>query len=451
VDAPTRALVNPNQRYGGPTSRARPTRGGRRPPRGGRRPPSRAVVKPKPRGGRRPPSRAVVKPKPRGGQSPPSRAVVKPKPRGGRSPTSRALVKPKPRGGRRPPTRALVTTNQIVKPEMKTMATAGSSVAQACPYEKCSGLFQGYFLPSEDTFKVMTGGVELFKDTKIGACVSVKKMSVAVRTFKNVDSMEEFNRYRANEVDVSGSVSSVALSFTASVATSTSSSSSLQSRFHSSMMDIKMPSHSIDVNSKCYNTKLNWREEFLRGIDSLPLIAQKDVHIVANWVKYKDFLKTHGSHIMTHQTLGSRFQKFESSTSSATSSSHELEVKICAELEGTTKSVGWSVKGCAKYSESESKKAESKVSKGETYIRGGTVESKNALIKEVSKKTLDGFIDSAHLGHEAIGYKFKPIWLLLKNLYKDCKKGSKDCERYQKAVTLQATYEGESMFCCLYF
>src|SRR5262249_38608146 len=65
---------------------------------------------------------------------------------------------------------------------------------------------------------------------------------------------------------------------------------------------------------------------------------------------------------------------------------------------------------------------------------------------------LDDFIDAAPQGDQAIRFIFKPIWGLLYGIYEPaCAKagpGSDACKNLQRAVTLQAAYEGWTAIGC---
>jgi hypothetical protein len=152
------------------------------------------------------------------------------------------------------------------------------------------------------------------------------------------------------------------------------------------------------------------------------------------------------------QMIGSRFEQWESSMSSDSEIENTLKAKACAEVEGVQSGGGWSVKGCAAYSKEEKEKALKTQSKSLMVVMGGTEETRAALTKNVNEENLNKFIDSAANGSQAVRFIFKPIWDLLIAIYTPgCSasgKGSTDCKFLQRAINLQAAYEGWTAVGC---
>jgi hypothetical protein len=155
---------------------------------------------------------------------------------------------------------------------------------------------------------------------------------------------------------------------------------------------------------------------------------------------------------MLQQLIGSRFEQWTSSESSESRIGQILEAKACAQVEGVQTGGGWSVASCASYTREEKEKALKQQSYDKTIVAGGSPATRGALLKDVNKATLDAFIDSAAASNEAVRSTFAPVWLILIDLYSiKCAKagrGSKDCANLQRAVNLQATYEGWAAIGC---
>jgi hypothetical protein len=190
---------------------------------------------------------------------------------------------------------------------------------------------------------------------------------------------------------------------------------------------------------------------FLATFEALPNITEAKAEN-PSWQAYDSFLKRFGSHVQVSQDVGSRFRRWVSSSDAAVTSASTLEAKACAEVEGITQAgSGWSARGCAAYNTSE-KEASMKASSFDfPLIQGGTFESRAAIIKDLNKTTLDAFIDSAMNGTQAIGYEFRGIWVYLGHLYTVACQAAPNgaaCSNVQRAVNLQAYYEGIQALGC---
>ncbi|OPX95998.1 MAG: MAC/Perforin domain protein [Syntrophorhabdus sp. PtaB.Bin006] len=323
----------------------------------------------------------------------------------------------------------------------------------ACPEGICSGLGNAFYLPRMNALSVKTGGNSFFVKSKLGECARLSKVSQNSRSFETADSMEKLSSYVMAEADLSGSYHTAALTVKGSVEAMTSSSSNVTTTFHSTHMDINVTTHSIDFqqDSTCFSES-NIDKSFLNHFESLALIDPSQVGSASSWQPYVQFLSDQGSHIMMQQQIGSRFQQWESSVSTEYDLENKLKAKACAQVEGTQGGGGWSVKGCAAYSKEDKEKALKTSSKSLNVVLGGTGTSRANLTKEVSKANLDAFIDSATKGDQATRFIFKPIWDLLISIYTPpCSrdgKGSKACANLQRAVNLQAAYEGWTAIGC---
>ncbi len=172
----------------------------------------------------------------------------------------------------------------------------------------------------------------------------------------------------------------------------------------------------------------------------------------ASWAPYINFLRQ-GSHVVTQQLLGSRFQQWESSSAESAVAISTLKAKACATVEGIDETGGgWSVRGCQGYSEAQKRSAATTQSSDHTVILGGGSEARNNLLKGVTKETLDAFIDSADAATQPIQFLYKPVWeILISTYHGSCSKdgkGSAACDNLQRAYNLQAAYEAQIALHC---
>ncbi|MDD9944652.1 MAG: MAC/perforin domain-containing protein [Myxococcales bacterium] len=329
--------------------------------------------------------------------------------------------------------------------------TAGAAAATrqespACPGGICPGIGNSFYLPAINALEVRTGGTEVFKNRSLdGGCIQLSGAALSDRNFNSADSMQKLISKTMTELDMTGSYRDKALTVEGTAQAMTGSSSHLTTEFHSTHMDITAVTHVVDFldNDECSGAD-NLSQEFLKQFSSLAAIDPKAVENSAQWYPYVQFLEDFGSHVMMQQYIGSRFQQWESSTSSTDGIEWKLEAKACGMVEGTQLGGGWSVSACANFTEEEIAEAMRLSTASRRLILGGTDSTRAELLKEVSKNTLDEFIDSAENGDQPVRFAYKPIWHFLYRAYSPgCQEGDPDsCENLQRAANLQAAYEG---------
>lgn len=353
-------------------------------------------------------------------------------------------------------------TGTAYQPQIR--ATSGSKAdvpkgsKPACPKGVCTGLGNGFYLPTDTTDSIISGGTEVFIDRSLGNCATWHNSESSSRNFEQTDSMENLVDQEMSSFGLTGSYKTKVLSVAGDVQLKTKHASDITDTFHSVHMDIKMGKHVVDFKkdpNTCY-TASNLNGKFLKQFEALPAMSPSNVGNSTQWAAYVTFLRTFGSHIMTQQVIGSRFQQWESSTLKDEKIEDTLKAKACAEVEGTSAGGGWSVKGCAAYNKKEKLEASRFTAEDKVIVMGGSLEARGDLIKDRTKENLDAFIDSADSGSQAIEFRFAPIWEVLVVTYQqECQRQlskkmvpAPACENLQRAVTLQAAYEGWTAVKC---
>jgi hypothetical protein len=325
---------------------------------------------------------------------------------------------------------------------------AAETTTPACPDGICRGLGHGFFLPEINGFDPPSTGNNFFVDARLGSCASLSPpREAATRQFESTESMRELVRRTTAGFDLDASYTTARLTAKTSVSLRTGGDATTTERMTSANIDITTPTRNVDFNLRardCFN-KDNVDPADVKQFESLPLIAPERVNQRSAWVQYETYLRRSGSHIMVRQQLGSRFQQWESSNSSASDILNTLKAKACLAVEkkdATNK--GWSVDGCADYSEEQRIKASQTNSQSRQIVLGGTHRTRVALTQGVTKESVDAFIASASRGDEPIRFGFRPIWELWIQIYSPlCKgDGSRDCGNLQRAYDLKTAYEG---------
>jgi hypothetical protein len=206
----------------------------------------------------------------------------------------------------------------------------------ACPNTLCPGLGNGFYLPNINARSINTNGRIFFQDRKLGGCAVLSDVSQNFRQFVAADSMQNFVSQSMVEANLNGSYKTAVLSVKGSVEAMTGHSSDVTTKFNTTHMEIDVITHVVDFqqNSTCWSEK-NIDPEFLNRFTSLALIGSANVGAASSWTPYIQFLETQGSHVMMQQQIGSAFQQWESSSSQESDIANTLQIKGCAQVEGT--------------------------------------------------------------------------------------------------------------------
>jgi len=162
-----------------------------------------------------------------------------------------------------------------------------------------------------------------------------------------------------------------------------------------------------------------------------------------------------GSHYLNQLEYGSRFQIWESTDQSSSETTNLLKVKACMSVEAGSAQAGSNIAACSAVTSEDISKAKNLSSTNKKVIKGGTDEARKNLVNSATKANMDAFIQTAGKATQAINWHYKPIWETLKSEYglaceRSGSPSSRDCQDYQRALNLQAAYEGVAAWGCEY-
>lgn len=320
----------------------------------------------------------------------------------------------------------------------------GQKPPTACPNGICAGLGNAFYLPDRNILDSLTGGRQIFIDRKLGSCIDFNPRKSGERQFDYYKDTFDFLSSTAGSAGVEASYNTMQLTLRGTFQGTTGYNLEGRQDIESLALDITTTIGFLDFSIKsdpCWS-EANLDPKLKSAFLALPLIDAPADSVA--WKPYIDFFVAWGTHIMTQQTLGSRFQQWESVQSAERVSQNTLQMKACADVEGLSEGGGWSLKTCGAYSADQKKAASQVATQERRKIVGGTGETRLALVDDVTPQTLKAFISSADQADEAVAYQFTPIWKLFFALYGDnCTAAkSQGCKNYQVALNLEAAYEG---------
>ena len=181
----------------------------------------------------------------------------------------------------------------------------------------------------------------------------------------------------------------------------------------------------------------------LKDLEALPLIVKSPWH-KNSWKAYDVFLHTYGSHFVTSVERGSSIKQTTFAQSSEAYSQRDFQVKSCVSLSGPTEVGKVGVQACANVSKTEISKTTSMNTIDKLIVRGGTKETRNALLKKRSKELIEQLLNEAGESPAAVEHTFREIWDVLQSRF------TIGSENYIRAINLQYYYLGFLNYGCEY-
>jgi hypothetical protein len=327
----------------------------------------------------------------------------------------------------------------------------------ACQNGVCPGLGRLFYLPDVNAISSNTGGRQFFKVDPSLTQDKCAKLSSPINTsldqFTQYQGMSSFVNSVNSSSNLSGDVKVASLSMKATAELVTGFESKASSSAGTIVFDRSYLTSVVDLQDidQCMSVE-NIDPTVLQAFARLPSLSLNSFIEDGSWNPYIEFLKNHGSHIITQSTFGSRFQIWESNSSSSSETLKLLEAKACVELNGTSGEDTLAIAGCSAYDQNTRQQAASTSSNQFVVIRGGDDATRKALQNHVTSANMDAFINKADVSDQAVRWEYTPVWRVFQRIYQPlCSqngKDSQDCVNYQNAVNLEAAYSGFMAWSC---
>ena len=182
-------------------------------------------------------------------------------------------------------------------------------------------------------------------------------------------------------------------------------------------------------------------KNLVEDFERLPMTISKP-WLANSWKAYSVFLETYGSHVVTSVKRGASIRQTTFAESSKSYSQRDFQVKSCVSLAGPTSVGKVGVNVCANVSKEEEDKANSIDTDNKIVLRGGTLETRNALMGDRTEKLIEKFLNEAGKSDSAIEHTFRSLWNILQSRF------GIHSDNYVRAVNLQYYYLGYLNYGC---
>lgn len=270
--------------------------------------------------------------------------------------------------------------------------------------------------------------------------MNLSKNCTGTNTHPNIDSGNSFydNTYSFySSLAIESSISaefSADFTMGASLDATTKSISGVNRRVRGITFNSYSRASSDFLHRSCFKAKLD--HTLQKDFEALAAVVDNPSP-ESSWYDYKAFFTTYGSHMVKEVSYGSSLYQHAFSDSEKQYTQKQLQTKACA-------SIGFklSVSICQGVTE-EDINSISSLAMSECFVaRGGTAETQAKLYVDRSNKMIAQFLSEATT-HHPVKYKFVPIWVILKNMYRHT-------EHFAKAINMEAYYKGYLNYGCGY-
>lgn len=329
----------------------------------------------------------------------------------------------------------------------------------ACSQNGCPVIGKAYFIPDLPDVNNPRGGYTIFNTDALTTCTNTATSTTASRKFTNYNNMQELLATFSSSTMLGGGLYELSYSLGGEITGQFNQSSTNTSNFLATVLDITYITHEVwlqkDSNCWAVGSLDSSQNGFLGTFQSLPVnfldLQPKTTGSDSFWIAYTRLLKNFGSHVATHGDIGSRFQQWESTAGQTAITLQQLQAKACADAEGPM-GTGWSVNSCQGFDTATKSQATTLNATSTKVIQGGTDVTRQALLMNASAETLNAFISASSVGAGFVDFEYTPIWTLLQEIYSvPCSQqgtGSVACDNFQRAIMLQAAYEGYLAHSC---
>jgi hypothetical protein len=323
-----------------------------------------------------------------------------------------------------------------------------------CPKGLCPMLGKGYDtrgINLNDATKIPPGK-QVFIASKLNLltnqkCFIYDKLGTVKHDSTTTKDTSETIKHFANETSASINlpIDTVLIKATADATTKQDSSKSSDIQTASIKFESQDGQVEFVDSDTCRTNNIN--PSLVKDFFNLPINIQNPDSITS-WVKYEQFFKKWGTHVVVKIIFGSRMEVWDSMTGNTSDITNTLLAKVCASIVRkkpppaaapdavvTTPppDSNLSIQACNTTTKTDQEKASKLDTKHSVIVLGGEKTARNRLATFKDMATdganVTAFLDSSEDANQASGYFFTPIWEIITNVFASkCNTDKKFCD-----------------------
>ncbi|KAJ7392548.1 hypothetical protein OS493_012220 [Desmophyllum pertusum] len=225
----------------------------------------------------------------------------------------------------------------------------------------------------------------------------------------------------------------------------TMSKSSKTSNVSGTSLIVQALTEKIHVDKNCLEDDQvsTLQKRFVKKFERLPLKIKKP-WLKNSWKRYRNILKSYGSHVLMSETRGSSIRQMTFAESSKSYSERDLQVKACTSLAGPTPVGKLNISACSNVSQNELSRASKVSTSDKLNMIGGRRETKSKLVNKRTPELIEQLMNEADDSPSPVERTFRAVWNILQARFKE---GSPNNIR---AANLEYFYLGFLNYGCRY-
>ncbi len=272
----------------------------------------------------------------------------------------------------------------------------------------------GFFLPEKDIKNgIFTSGKSIFKSIPV-QCVATERLAISDENSHFYEDTGSFMTSFSTSTGISASYrSTFFLGVTVDVTTNSVDKSNRQIR--GSSLAIKSLNKQDFLKDDCIDS-LELDSSFVNDFKSLRATIS-DPSQQSSWFQYNNFIKRYGTHLIKVVRYGSSLTQETYSKKTNNYSQRDFKIRACADISGSAGPGKYEVGVCSGVSSSEEKGSQTFSMNSHLVVKGGSTETRSALIKKRSASLVEAFLNAGKSSNSPVEYQFHAIAELLLNRF----------------------------------
>lgn len=280
----------------------------------------------------------------------------------------------------------------------------------------------------------------MFKKDKLAACSLAKKKPIASQSFTFFKNTQSFYSSLVTTFKFGFTLSAgFTLGFTLDYVSKRI--SAVNRTVAGNMLEIKASTYQSTLYDDCIMNVKNFEPSFLSDFAQLPTQIDRPWW-PTSWMRYEAFLKKYGSHMVSSVIYGASIKQMAFAESKSEYTERDFQVNCCLQLGGSAEAISVDINICVGITKDEIKRVRHMAMSDSLIIRGGSDETRNALIGKRTAELIKKFMTEAKTTNSTMEFKFTSIWDILKGTSKVTS------DNYLRAVNLENFYLGYRNYGC---
>ena len=298
---------------------------------------------------------------------------------------------------------------------------------------------KGFYLPTKDIKNgIFTGGRNIFKSIPVHQCVATERLAIFDQNIQFYEDTGSFMTSLSTSTGISASYrDTFFLGVTVDVTTKNIDRSNRQIR--GSSLAIRSLNKQDFLKDDCIDS-LELDSSFINDFKSLSATIS-DPSQQSSWFHYNNFIKRYGTHLIKVVRYGNSLTQETYSKKTNNYSLRDYTVKACVDISGATETGKYEAGVCSGVSSSEERSSQSFSMNSHLVVKGGSTETRNALIHDRSASRVEAFLNAGKSSNSPVEYQFYAIAELLLNRFANT-------NYVAQALNLRSFVEGFLSFGC---